>query len=145
MIQKLRRKFVAICMLMVMAILAVVFLLTGNPAIGIVGTPIGTLLCYLVITVLNITSIRSLVENPAAIFKNVLRPFAAAAIMGAVVYASLLGLKALGFTSRLILCGAPIALGVVVYFVLVILFKAITRSDCLLLPKGEKIAKILRL
>ena len=125
--------------------LAVVFLLTGNPAIGIVGTPIGTLLCYLVITVLNITSIRTLIQNPPAILKNALRPFAAAAIMGIAVYGSLLGLKALGFTSRLILCGAPIALGVVVYVVLVVLFKAITRSDCLLLPKGEKIAKLLRL
>ena len=125
--------------------LAVVFLLTGNPAIGIVGTPIGTLLCYLVITILNITSIRTLIDNPPAILKNVLRPFAAAAVMGAVVYGCLLGLKAIGITSRLILCGAPIAVGVAVYCVLVVLFKCVTRSDCLLLPKGAKIAKILRL
>ena len=125
--------------------LAVVFLLTGNPAIGIVGTPIGTLLCYLVITILNITSIRTLIDNPPAILKNVLRPFAAAALMGAVVYGCLLGLRAIGITSRLILCGAPIAVGVVVYCVLVVLFKCVTRSDCLLLPKGAKIAKILRL
>jgi len=125
--------------------LAVVFLLTGNPAIGILGTPIGTLLCYLVITVLNIASIRSLIPNAPAIAKNALRPFAAAAVMGGVVYASLLGLKALGITSRLILCGAPIAVGVAVYVVLVVVFKCITRSDCLLLPKGEKIAKLLGL
>jgi stage V sporulation protein B len=125
--------------------LAVVFLLTGNPAIGILGTPIGTLLCYLVITVLNITSIRSLIPEYPAILKNALRPFAAAAIMGGVVYASLLGLKMLGITSRLILCGAPIAVGVAVYAVLVVAFKCITRSDCLLLPKGAKIAKILHL
>ena len=125
--------------------LAVVFLLTGNPAIGIVGTPIGTLLCYLVITVLNITSIRSLIPDYPAILKNALRPFAAAAVMGIVVYAALLGLKALGFTSRLILCGAPIAVGVLVYVVLVIAFKCITREDCLLLPKGARIAKLLRL
>ena len=125
--------------------LAIVFLLTGNPAIGIVGTPIGTLLCYLVITLLNITSIRTLIDNPPAILRNMVRPFAAAAIMGAVVYAALLGLKAIGITSRLILCGAPIAVGVVVYCVLVVVFKCVTRTDCLLLPKGAKIAKILRL
>ena len=125
--------------------LAAVYLLSGNPAIGIVGTPIGTLLCYLVITVLNIASIRTLVENPPAIFKNVLRPFAAAAVMGAAVYACLTGLKLLGITSRLILCGGPIAVGVAVYLLLVIVFKAITRADCLLLPKGDKIAKLLRL
>ena len=125
--------------------LAVVFLLTGNPAIGIVGTPIGTLLCYLVITVLNITSIRTLIHNPPAIVKNMLRPFCAAAIMGAVVYGTLLGLKLLGITSRLILCGAPIVVGVAVYAVLVVVFRCVTRADCLLLPKGEKIARLLRL
>ena len=125
--------------------LAAVFLLTGNPAIGILGTPIGTLLCYLVITVLNITSIRSLIPNAPAIAKNALRPFAAAAVMGGVVYASLLGLKTLGITSRIVLCGGPILVGVAVYAVLVVAFKCITRSDCLLLPKGEKIAKLLRL
>ena len=125
--------------------LAVVFLLTGNPAIGIVGTPLGTLLCYLVITVLNIASIRSLIPEYPAIVKNALRPFAAAAVMGGVVWASLTGLKALGITSRLILCGAPIAVGVMVYVVLVIVFKCITREDCLLLPKGDKIARLLRL
>jgi stage V sporulation protein B len=125
--------------------LAVVFLLTGNPAIGIVGTPIGTLLCYLVITVLNIASIRSLIPEYPAILKNAFRPFAAAAVMGAVVWASLAGLKALGITSRLILCGAPIMVGVLVYVVLVVVFKCITREDCMLLPKGAKIAKLLRL
>ncbi len=125
--------------------LAVVFLLTGNPAIGIVGTPIGTLLCYLVITVLNIASIRSLIPDAPAILKNAVRPFAAAAIMGGVVFAALQGLKALGITSRLILCGAPIVVGVLVYVVLVLVFKCITREDCMLLPKGAKIAKLLRL
>ena len=94
---------------------------------------------------LNITSIRSLIPDYPAILKNALRPFAAAAVMGIVVYAALLGLKALGFTSRLILCGAPIAVGVLVYVVLVIAFKCITREDCLLLPKGARIAKLLRL
>ena len=39
----------------------------------------------------------------------------------------------------------PVAVGVVFYVVTAVLFKAITREDCLLLPKGEKIAKILHL
>ena len=44
----------------------------------------------------------------------------------------------------MLLCGVPIIAGVIVYCVLAILCKSITREDCLLLPKGEKIAKILR-
>jgi stage V sporulation protein B len=125
--------------------LAAVAILTGNPDIGIAGTPIGTLLCYLCICVLNVLSIRSLVEHPPAIIKNLIRPFAAAAIMGVIVYGSLQVLTCLGITSRVILCGAPICVGVAVYVVAVLLLKVITREDCLLLPKGEKIAKLLRL
>jgi len=32
-----------------------------------------------------------------------------------------------------------------VYFVFVIVLRAITKDDCMLLPKGEKIAKLLRI
>ena len=65
--------------------------------------------------------------------------------MGACVYAALQLLMKLGITSRLILCGLPVAIGVAVYAVAAVLLKAITREDCLLLPKGAKIAKLLHL
>ena len=125
--------------------LAAVYLLTGNPNIGIVGTPVGTLLCYIAIAVLNISSIRQLLNQPPAIVKNLLRPFLAALVMGVFVVACFLGLKRLGFDSRLILCGAPIAVGVVAYVLAAVMLKVVTREDCLLLPKGEKIAKLLGL
>ena len=124
--------------------LAAVYILTGNPSIGILGTPIGTLLCYLCICVLNIASIRTLVEDPPALVKNLLRPFLAAAIMGLITYGTWYGLKQV-LDSRLILCAVPVLVGVVVYLVAAVGLKVITRSDCLLLPKGEKIAKILHL
>ena len=125
--------------------LAAVFILTGNPNIGIVGTPVGTLLCYLAISVLNIYSIRSLLAHPPAIVKNLMRPFLAALIMGIFVAAAFIGLKSLGITSRLILCGLPIAVGVLAYAFAAVKIKVVTREDCLLLPKGEKIAKLLKL
>nr|MBQ8244550.1 polysaccharide biosynthesis protein [Oscillospiraceae bacterium] len=125
--------------------LAAVFILTGNPNIGIVGTPIGTLLCYLAICILNLFSIRTLLQHPPAILKNLLRPFLAALVMGIFVTASLLALKAIGITSSLILCAVPIAVGVLVYLAAAVKIKVITREDCLLLPKGEKIAKLLKL
>ena len=125
--------------------LIVVYILTGNRDIGIIGTPIGAMLCFLCITVLNVLSMRRVLENPPAIIKNLLRPFLAAAIMGVCVYGALLGLKGMGMDSRLVLCGLPLVIGVVVYGVAAIGLKAITRADCMLLPKGEKIAKILHL
>ena len=125
--------------------LAAVYILTGNPAIGIVGTPIGTLLCYLCICVLNMVSIRRLLPQAPNLVKNLLRPFLAAALMGLLTWLSWFGLKTLGMDSRLILCGAPIAVGVVVYALAAVKLKVITREDCLLLPKGEKIANLLKL
>ena len=125
--------------------LVVVYILTGNPAIGILGAPLGTLMCYIAICVLNLASLRKLLKESPAILKNLARPFCAAAIMGALTYLSLLGLKALGIGSRLILCGGPIGVGVVVYCLMAVKLKVITREDCLLLPKGAKIAKLLRL
>ena len=90
-------------------------------------------------------TIRQLLQHPPAIVKNLLRPFLAALTMGIFVFASFTGLKMLGIDRRLILCGAPIAVGVLVYVFAAVKFKVVTREDCLLLPKGEKIAKLLKL
>ena len=125
--------------------LVVIFILTGNPAIGILGTPIGSLLCYISITVLNLISMRRVLPQAPAIVKNLAKAILAAIIMGVVVWGGLFGLQTIGITSRLILCGGPIALGVVVYVVAAVKLRAITREDCLLLPKGEKIANLLHL
>ena len=47
--------------------------------------------------------------------------------------------------SRVVLCGVPIVIGIAVYAVGIVLFKTIKKEDCLLLPKGEKLAKLLKL
>jgi len=127
--------------------LIVVYILAGNPAIGILGVPLGTALCNLCIAVLNLISIRRCLPQKSAFLPNLLRSLLPSLLMGATAWGSwkllvqLLGEDA----SRIILCGAPIAAAGVVYLVCVVIFKAITREDCLLLPKGAKIAKILHL
>ena len=125
--------------------LIVVYILTGNPDIGIVGTPIGAMVCFLCITVLNLISMRRCMPDAPAIVKNLARPFLAAAIMGVFTYGSWFALKTLGVTSRLVLCALPVMVGVAVYAVAAVGLKVITRDDCMLLPKGEKIAKLLHL
>ncbi len=127
--------------------LIAVFILTGNPNIGIVGTPIGSLLCYLCITVLNLFSMRRVLSDPPAIVKQMFRAFIAAALMGACAWGTWKGLQMLlgSDMSRLISCAVPIGVGVVVYVVAAVKLHAITREDCLLLPKGEKIANLLHL
>jgi len=126
--------------------LLVVYLLVGNPKIGIVGAPIGMVLCYMCIGLMNLIAIRRVVSKKIKVVQNLLRPFIPAALMGLGVwgvYRLLAGLP-IG-ESRIILCGVPIAVGIVVYLVCVVLCKAIFREDCLLLPKGDKISKFLHL
>ena len=127
--------------------LVLVYILVGNPDMGLMGAPIGAFVGYGLIAVLNLVAIQRKVAQKPKLLKNLLRPGIPALVMGVVVFfcyrvlVMLLGIDG----SRIILCGAPIAVGVVVYFVCVVLMKSITREDALLLPKGEKIAKLLRL
>ena len=129
--------------------LVAVYVLAGMPLINILGTPIGLLMGYVVISILNILSMRRLLPKPPAILPNLLRSFFAAAVMGVLAWGALWALKAIGVreigTGRLILCAVPVLVGVVSYFFTAVKFKVITHEDCLLLPKGEKIAKILKL
>lgn len=125
--------------------LIAVYVLTSNPAIGILGTPIGSLLCYAAISVLNLYSLHTLVEDPPEILKNLARPFAASCIMGVCAWLVWWDLRQMGVTSRLLLCVPAVAVGVVVYLVAAVVLKVITKEDCLLLPKGAKIAKLLHL
>ena len=127
--------------------LVAVFILTSNPHIGILGTPIGSFLCYTSITALNLITMRKCIPNTPAIMKNLLRSALSAAVMGVCTWGAWYALsQALGeHGSRVLLCGIPVMVGVVVYGIAAIKLKAITHADCLLLPKGEKLAKILKL
>ena len=127
--------------------LVLVYVMVGNPNIGLTGAPVGAFIGYLLIAVLNLVAIRRKVAQKPKLLANLLRPAMPALVMGVVVFfcykalVSILGIDG----SRVILAGAPIAVGALVYFVCVVIMKSITREDCLLLPKGDKIAKLLKL
>ena len=124
--------------------LIIVYLLTGNPSIQLLGAPIGAALCYLCIGILNLIAMRKVIPQKPAITKNLLRPMIPSVVMGIAALAVWLGLKQ-ATDSRLFLCAIPVMVGVAIYAFLAIKLKAITKEDCLLLPKGDKIAKILHL
>lgn len=129
--------------------LIIIYILVGNPSININAVPFATVLCYLLITILNLLAMKRVIHEPPKMVRNMVRPALSAIIMAVAVlavYSPLSKMFSLESTlGQLILCAAPILVGVLVYVVCVIKLKAITREDCLLLPKGEKIAKLLRL
>ena len=122
-----------------------VYILTGNPKIGIVGAPISNLVCYMLIFLLNLLSIHRLYKDAPEILPNALRPLLSGLLMGACAYGCYRALLTAHVESRLLLCALPVMVGGIVYLAAIVFLKVLRKEDCLLLPKGEKIARWLHL
>lgn len=121
------------------------YILVGNYDINIKGAPIGTLCCFAAVAVLDLFIIKRVVPLPPSYTRVFLKPLIAAALMGAAAWGSYGVLSNfLGLGNRLATMGA-IVIAVVVYVVLVLALRVISKEDLALMPKGEKIAKILHI
>ena len=128
------------------------YILVGNPSVNIAGAPVGTLCCYLVITVLNIVFMTVKLPEKPNYLRITLRPLLCALLMGAAAWGvnGLCGrfvLPALGGgrIAAAVCLALTVGVSVLVYAVLIVLFRALTKDDILLLPKGEKLAKLLKI
>ena len=121
------------------------YVLVGNPNIRINGATVGTLTCFIIISLLEIFMIRRKVAAPPSFLRAVFKPFLASAVMAAGAWGSY-GLlhNYVGLGNSLSTLGG-IGIAVVIYAVLVLLLRAISKDDLALMPKGEKIAKLLRI
>lgn len=120
------------------------YILVGQPNLNIVGAPIGTFICYISITALDLIAMKRHISARPAIFKNVIRPGLASAIMGAATF-MVYRVLSNAISSWKLACLLSLAFAVILYAVLVVFLRCLTYEDCMLLPKGEKIAKILRI
>ena len=139
------RAHVPICTMLLGGVVKVVtnYILVGNPSINIKGAPIGTLVCYGLIALLNLVLVdRVLVKRPGY-GQLFLKPLIATAAMGAAARGSFsLLLPRLGNSLAVILA---IAAACLVYAALVLALRIITREDLEMVPHGEKLAKLLRI
>ena len=119
------------------------YFLVVIPSLYIAGAAIGTLICYAVITLLNVVAMYRKKILDISCMKSLFKPFLAGLLMGAVTYMAYGVLESVLGAPKLACLGA-IAVAVVVYVILVYAFKIITYDDCMLLPGGEKLAKLLR-
>ena len=127
--------------------MALVFVFTGNPKFGLMAVPALTALGNFATAALNLICMARVIPQKSAIARNLLRSLLPALLMGAATFGSWqLILRILGSDcSRIIQVGGSMAVAGIVYIVSAAWLKSITREDCLLLPKGEKIARILHL
>jgi stage V sporulation protein B len=127
-------------------------LLVSRPEIHILGACIGTIACYGVICVLNCIFIARSLRQPPRYDRAFLRPLLSGAVMGAAAWA-VYGITARvlhvgGGASRrpLLVCLAvAIVAAAAVYLVMVIVTRSVTLEDMKLIPKGEKIARLLHI
>ena len=126
-------------------------LLVPRPSLNILGACIGTIACYLVICILNCIFISRSLKVPPRYAGAFLRPLLSGVVMGAGAWAvygiasRVLHVTAVRSLTGLVALCAGIAVAVVIYAVMVIVTRSVTLEDMKLIPKGEKIAKLLRI
>lgn len=108
------------------------------PVLGIEGAPMGTFLCYLIIAVINTIQIVRLSGMKFKAVDMVIKPIAAALVMG--VVGLLLG-RILPSSRLMTLIELAACAGI--YLIMIFVVRAVKREDLLNLPKGEKIADLL--
>ena len=119
------------------------FILIGNPAINIKGAPVSTTVCYIIIFAINLTSLLKVTKVKINFVSVYLKPLVCGLLCGIVAFASnWLIVEKLAIQSRLV-CIVSVGLGGLTYAISMLIFKGIVKDDVLMLPKGEKIAKVL--
>lgn len=123
--------------------------LVANRSVNIYGAPVGTLVSYLAMAVINfIFMSHSLSEKPR-LLKIFSGPVLSSLIMGAAAWA-VYGLCArfigIGSWFNTALCMLiSVAVAIIVYLIAAISLKSFTKDDLALIPGGEKLAKILHM
>ncbi len=118
------------------------YILISIPSIGIYGAPISTLLCYFTAMIVNFAFMAKYTKCVPGIRRVFLKPFIASAICALSAMGSYYLLsRVLGEGKSVTLLSIMIA--AVIYFFTLFLIGGLTKTDILLLPKGEKIYKLL--
>lgn len=143
--------------------LIVNYVLVGNPNIRIDGAPIGTLCCFIVVAGMEIAIIRRTIPCAPRFMRALGKPILASLVMTAAAWGSHgLADKALratdlfwkmsetgelyySYIGSALATLIGIGVAAVVYVVLVLALRTLSCEDLSLMPKGDKIAKILRI
>ena len=123
-----------------------------QPGIGIYGAPMGNILCFGLCLALDLVVIARVIPKRPAYLPIFVKPLLASLVMGGAAWA------VNGLLARLLSHGGElsrmgcaltvflsIGVAMVVYMVLVVALRIISRDDLALMPKGDKIARLLRL
>lgn len=123
--------------------IALNFVLIGNPDINIHGAPVSTTVCYIVMLSINLTSLIKVTDVKINFVSVFVKPCISGAACGVTAYFAnyiLQNILGVGNTLSTLI---SVCAGAGIYAVLMLLIKGIAKDDIEMLPKGEKIAKVL--
>lgn len=143
-LQGIGKQMIPVKNLAVAAVAKVVltYVLVGMKVFNVNGAPIGTIVCYIIASVLNIRDVKKYTGITFDFGMTYGKPFVASAAMGAAVFAAY-KLVSLVVNSNTIATLLSICVGIAVYGVLILMTKAITKDEIRRLPKGDKLVRIL--
>jgi stage V sporulation protein B len=131
--------------------LVVGYALIGSPDVGVKGGAISTIVCFGLIALLDLIIIKLTLPRSLSYVRVFAKPVLASVVMGFAAWA------VYGLLSKVLSHGggltgmanavsvlAAIAVGGVVYLALILVTRAISRDDLSLMPKGDKLARLLR-
>ncbi len=148
MLQALDRTKVPLISLSVGALVKLIanFIFVAIPSINVNGAVIGTILCYVVIVAINLFAIIKTTKIRINFISVFVKPIICGVLCGVAAYTSY------GLCNRfvpefslknILILGVSIGFGGLTYVISMLFVKGISKDDVVMLPKGEKIAKIL--
>lgn len=159
MLQAIGRTDVPVKSLLIGASIKIVgnYVLVGIPNVNIKGAPYASIMCYVVVVAINLYFLLHVSKVRINVMSVFLKPAFCSVVCGVAAFASygilstLLGdiWPAGGLFGKTMLSSGnfsalvAIAIAVVFYLIALLFSRAISKDDVAMLPKGEKIAKIL--
>ena len=132
--------------------IALSYILVGYPNIGVIGSAISSLVCFVIICALNIVFIMMKIKERPKFGSVFIKPLLCTAAMAAVAFSVYLlaeklgaGFLGTGLVAVRVYLVVAIMIAVAIYGILIIGTRTITMDDMKLVPKGEKLAKKLRI
>ena len=121
--------------------LIVNYIFVAVPSFNIQAAPYGSLICYIIIMIIDIIAINHFAQIRINLYATFILPALCGTLCGIGAKVSYYLFDIL-LSERLSTVGA-IGVAVVIYGLSILLTKGITKKDFLMIPKGEKIAKVL--
>ena len=127
--------------------------LVALPSVNIHPPPIGTLVCFALTALLNLIAVARIapfrLNYPGyflrPLFASLVMAFAARGVYALAAHFLIPSVEEAGRLTLLLCVGLAIGIAVVIYGVLVLALHCIRRSDLELLPKGDKLARLLHI